>query len=92
MPLKESSIEGSTFFGDPTLDHDLPAVNEAFWNALIGHIERDGNSPPRAILDIGCHTGGLLDALGRRFAPAELYGIEPLASARAAATISSATR
>ena len=85
MPLRDSGNEGCTFFADPTLDHDLPTVNEAFWTALIGHIERDGITSPCSILDIGCHTGGLLDALRQRFAPADLYGIEPLASARSAA-------
>jgi SAM-dependent methyltransferase len=57
-----------------------------FWSSLIKHIEQDCVRPPRAILDIGCHTGGLLYELNCRFAPAELIGIEPIASARAAAT------
>lgn len=78
-------MERETFFGDPSLDNDLPMVNEAFWSALIGHIERDCNSPPRVILDVGCHTGGLLYELNGRFAPTQLFGIEPLAAARVAA-------
>ena len=45
----------------------------------------DSKAPPRTILDVGCHSGGLLYELNRRFAPGELFGIEPLASARAAA-------
>jgi SAM-dependent methyltransferase len=86
MPLKKVDTERGTFFGDAALDNDLPMVNEAFWSSLIGHIERDCNSPPRVILDIGCHTGELLYALSRRFAPSELFGIEPLAAARATAS------
>jgi SAM-dependent methyltransferase len=86
MPLTDGNDGGRTFFGDPTHDDELPAVNEAFWSALIGHIEQDSISTPGVILDVGCHTGGLLEALGRRFAPHELFGIEPLASARAAAS------
>jgi SAM-dependent methyltransferase len=86
MPLTESDSQRATFFEDPRHDDELPTVNEAFWSALIEHIERDGTTPPCAILDVGCHTGGLLEALSRRFAPAELYGIEPLAPARSAAS------
>jgi SAM-dependent methyltransferase len=82
MPLNERT----TFFEDPGHDDELPTVNEAFWSALLGHIEQDGTTPPRSILDIGCHTGGLLEALSRRFSPAELFGIEPLAPARSAAS------
>jgi SAM-dependent methyltransferase len=84
--MKDILIERETFFGDPALDSDLPIVNEAFWSSLIGHIERDCNSSPRVILDVGCHAGGLLHALSHRFAPAELFGIEPLGPARMAAS------
>lgn len=86
MPLKDIEIERRTFFNDPALDNDLPIVNEAFWSSLIGHIEHDCSSPPRVVLDIGCHTGELLYSLSRRFAPAELVGIEPLAGARVTAS------
>ncbi len=82
MPLNKKNIERSTFFESSALDNDLPKVNEAFWRSLIGHIEEDGNPSPQVILDIGCHTGGLLLGLGRRFFPIELIGIEPLAAAR----------
>lgn len=85
MPLEDSTIERRTFFSDPALDDELPIVNESFWSALIAHIERDGLQAPTAILDIGCHTGGLLQQLSRRFRTAALIGIEPLATARAAA-------
>jgi trans-aconitate methyltransferase len=84
--MKGVDTESGTFFGDPALDRDLPMVNESFWSALIGHIERDCAFHPRVILDVGCHTGGFLETLNRRFAPAELFGIEPLAAARLAAS------
>jgi hypothetical protein len=84
--MKDSVIERATFFGDPALDNDLPFVNDAFWSSLIGHMERDVNKSPQVILDVGCHSGGLLDVLSRRFAPAELFGIEPLATHRLAAS------
>ena len=86
MPLKLADVRGESFFGDPALDTNLPAANEAFWAALIGIIEGDAPSAPRTILDVGCHSGGLLDALTRRFAPARIFGIEPLAWARVAAS------
>jgi SAM-dependent methyltransferase len=73
------------FFGNAALDGDLPKVNEDFWSALIEHIGNDDKLSPRVILDIGCHTGGLLHALNRRFAPAQLFGIEPIPDARVAA-------
>jgi SAM-dependent methyltransferase len=85
MPLKDADGEHRAFFDDPELDNDLPVVNEVFWSSLIGHIERDCIRPPRVVLDVGCHTGGLLYELNRRFAPTELLGVEPLASARVAA-------
>ncbi|HEX2093003.1 MAG TPA: class I SAM-dependent methyltransferase [Longimicrobiaceae bacterium] len=85
MPLTDGHVEGRMFFGDPRHDDELPTTNEAFWSALVGHIELDWTSPPRVILDVGCHTGGLLEALSRRFAPNGLFGIEPLAAARSAA-------
>jgi SAM-dependent methyltransferase len=83
--MKDSVIERATFFGDPALDEDLPGVNEAFWSSLIGHIERDINVSPQVIVDVGCHSGGLLQALNRRFAPTELFGVEPIAAQRLAA-------
>ena len=86
MPLRLIDLRGKSFFGDPALDTSLPAANEAFWAALIGIIDGDALSAPRAILDVGCHSGGLLDALTRRFTPARIFGIEPLDWARAAAS------
>ena len=86
MPLKLGDVRGGSFFGDPALDITLPAANEAFWTSLIEIIDGDAIRGPRAILDVGCHSGGLLDALTRRFAPARIFGIEPLGWARAAAS------
>lgn len=86
MPLNDTGAERGTFFGDPALDEDLPRVNETFWACLITHVEEDENPTPRVVLDIGCHTGGLLRALAQRFTPNELFGIEPLPDARASAT------
>jgi SAM-dependent methyltransferase len=86
MPLTQDEGQRVTFFEDPRHDDELPTVNEAFWSALIEHIERDRTVPPRAILDVGSHTGGLLEALSRRFAPAVLFGIEPLTPARLTAS------
>lgn len=85
MPIDDSPVKRRTFFGDPALDDDLPIANETFWSALIGHIERDGIRAANSVLDIGCHTGGLLSQIARRFRPTSLIGIEPLASARTAA-------
>lgn len=82
MPLRKDDVERRTFFANPTLDDELPQVNDEFWSALIGHVEQDGEVVPRSVLDVGCHTGGLLHALSHRFAPTELIGIEPLADAR----------
>ena len=84
MPLNRGDVEGESFFGDPALDASLPTVNQVFWSSLIELIGSDSNSAPRTVLDIGCHSGGLLDALTRRFAPAQIFGIEPLPWARAA--------
>jgi tRNA1(Val) A37 N6-methylase TrmN6 len=86
VPMKDVDMDSETFFDDPALDRDLPMVSESFWSALIGHIEQDCTLPPRVILDVGCHTGGLLLAMSTRFAPTELVGIEPLAAARIAAS------
>lgn len=74
-----------SFFGDPELDNSLPEANSVFWAALLAHIERDIRGAPATILDIGCHSGGLLALLGERFPEARLIGIEPIAALRASA-------
>ena len=83
MPLNRGEVDGESFFGDPALDNSLPAANETFWSSLLELIDDDANPSPRTVLDVGCHSGGLLDALIRRFAPSQVFGIEPLAWARA---------
>lgn len=86
VSLTDLNARHSFFFSDPRLDRELPVANQAFWSALIGHIEGDGGSHPKVILDIGCHTGGLLEQLSNRFGPDQIIGIEPLPSARRAAS------
>jgi SAM-dependent methyltransferase len=71
-----------SFFGDAELDASLPVANSVFWAALLDHIEQDTSREPAAILDFGCHSGGLLTLLGQRFPAARLIGIEPLATLR----------
>jgi SAM-dependent methyltransferase len=83
--LSRTLENSESFFRDQSLDQGLPAANRVFWSSLIRHIEDEGSATPRIVLDIGCHTGGLLQQLGRRFSPVELIGIEPIAKARAAA-------
>jgi len=85
VPLGSQSDGRVSFFGDRYLDDSLPSANAAFWASLIDHIEEAGISRPRAILDVGCHSGGLLAMLGGRFPTARLIGIEPIKSLRAAA-------
>lgn len=87
MPLNATTSGLRTFFADPALDEGLPRANEEFWASLIRHVEADSPGEPRVILDIGCHTGGLLEALARRFRPVEIFGIEPLSDARSRASL-----
>lgn len=79
------SDQRTSFFGDAELDISLPAANSVFWAALIAHIEEEIGGAPAAILDLGCHSGGLLALLAERFPKARLIGIEPVAALRAAA-------
>lgn len=74
-----------SFFGDVELDNSLPEANSVFWAALLAHIEREIHGPPATILDLGCHSGGLLALLGERFPEARLVGIEPIPALRALA-------
>lgn len=84
LPLKAGEQRRS-FFGDAELDASLPAANSVFWAALLGHIEQDAGREPAAILDLGCHSGGLLALLGERFPGARLIGVEPVHTLRAEA-------
>ncbi len=79
-------MPGSYFF-NAAEDERLEVTNADFWASLIEHIRGDcGNEPPRNILDIGCHYGGLLYRLATRWKPQRAWGIEPLAPARHRAT------
>jgi SAM-dependent methyltransferase len=92
LPLKDVDEVGPSFFGDPKFDRDLPKVNEAFWAALINRVQEDGRGSPRAVLDVGCHTGGLLETLANRLHPTTLMGIEPVAELRVEAVARLADR
>lgn len=83
--MSRTLADRESFFRDQALDDALPEANRAFWTALIRHIEDEGAPAPRTVLDVGCHTGGLLQQLGKRFSPVELIGIEPITKARATA-------
>jgi len=73
----------SSFFPDPTEDDELEPRNAVFWGALIDRIRGDAFSrPPRRVLDIGSHRGGLLAKIADHWKPDELIGIEPIESAR----------
>ncbi len=73
----------SSFFPDPTEEDELESRNEVFWGALIDRIRGDGFSrPPRRVLDVGSHRGGLLARVAEHWKPDELIGIEPIESAR----------
>ena len=76
----------SGFFFSSEEDAQLEATNAVFWDSLIDHIREDcQEEPPRSILDIGCHYGGLLVRLVAAWQPRRAWGIEPLSSARSKA-------
>jgi len=73
----------SGFFFSPEDDTELEATNSVFWDSLLGHIHEDcRGEPPRSLLDIGCHYGGLLSRLIAAWKPQRAWGVEPLAPAR----------
>lgn len=75
------------YFVDRDSDVGLEADNFAFWDALLGHIGHDLDTAElESVLDVGCHRGGLLERVCRRWKPRSVYGIEPLDSARGAAS------
>lgn len=76
-------VMGSGFFQDQVDEEDLEIRNEVFWAAMIDQIRRDGFAhPPRQVLDVGCHRGGLLANIAKRWNPEALVGIEPIEEAR----------
>lgn len=78
-------MAGDSFF-DADEDEQLAATNAVFWDCVIEHVLADRPDPPTAILDIGCHHGGLLARLADLWKPRRAWGIEPLESARARTT------
>src|SRR5690606_24117459 len=77
-----SDVVRTYFFGREE-DTLLDDRNIHFWRALAGHIQADrGVRKSATLLDIGCHRGGLLALLYKRFTPHRLIGLEPLTSAR----------
>lgn len=79
---------GSGFFRDSADEDDLELRNDVFWTAMIDHVRRDGfPRPPRRILDVGCHRGGLLARVAQCWGPEAMFGIEPNEAARARARL-----
>ena len=74
MPLKLADVRGESFFGDPTLDTNLPAANKAFWTALIGIIDGDGPSTLRDPLILSYEPSKMNPFLNKRFALDNLKG------------------
>lgn len=85
------------YFFDKAGDQRMEKQNQEHWNALIRRIDyaiKQGEemrppvqSLPRGtwdVLDIGCHTGGLLKMIESRygFPAVNLHGVEPLHYAR----------
>jgi SAM-dependent methyltransferase len=87
LPLTLAEGEPAGFFSQRSLDTSLPEANATFWMALIGHIQDDGVSAPSVILDVGCHTGGLLARLIDGLRPDRVIGIEPVSALRAEAAV-----
>lgn len=78
----------SSFFADSGDDDLLESRNHVFWEAMLDNIRRDGFvRPPRGVLDIGCHRGGLLARIAKAWGGDEFWGIEPIAAARARAQL-----
>lgn len=74
------------FFFSSEEDSQLEETNAVFWDCLLGHIRDDRqDAPPRSVLDIGSHRGGLLARLAKEWQPQRVWGIEPLSSARTTA-------
>lgn len=82
LPLTMAETERAGFFCQSALDTSLPDANAVFWMALIEHVRADGVSAPHTVLDIGCHSGGLIGRLIDTFGPERVLGIEPVAKLR----------
>lgn len=71
------------FFGSAEDDAALEEVNQAFWRSLLGHVRAEvDRSTVAAILDVGCHRGGLLELFAEHYRPRRVVGLEPLDPAR----------
>ncbi len=77
----------SAFLLNADADEHLESDNRVFWDALLTRIAADGEPEPALrVLDVGCHRGGLLDLVATKWPVASLMGIEPLDTAREAAS------
>lgn len=76
-------MSGQPLFGTPERDQQLERVSQQFWRSLLGHLRAEvAAEQVDCLLDIGCHTGGLLELAAKLLSPRLLCGIEPLATAR----------
>jgi SAM-dependent methyltransferase len=77
----------SSFFLNRADEESLAEANQLFWDALLRHITADLQGRQIcSVLDVGCHQGGLLLLLSRQIKCSQLWGIEPIAPARAIAS------
>lgn len=91
LPLNRLRM-GVGFFPDPADDDQLEVRNAVFWEGMTDQIRRDGfPQPPRCVLDVGCHRGGLLARIAELWGPDQLLGIEPIEVARLRARLRLAT-
>ncbi len=87
--------EMKRYFFDKAGDERMEKQNQSNWQALARLVEHEANASlphnkPWDILDIGCHTGGLLELLDKKFSRrlhegsrvASLSGVEPIEHAR----------
>ncbi len=79
----------ATFLRSAEEDARLEESNRVFWDCVVNHVEAElaDGYDIECILDVGCHTGGLLHQLTARWHPKRLFGIEPLEEARQAARL-----
>jgi SAM-dependent methyltransferase len=76
----------NSFFASSAEDEAMEASNGPFWNALVARIEEDhGTRAFDDLIDVGCHRGGFLEQVARRWRLGRVSGIEPVVAARAAA-------
>lgn len=72
-----------SFFPTHSEDQALEVANATFWETLLAVVEEDRDVRTiESVLDVGCHSGALLDCMAKRWNLHCLYGIEPVASLR----------